>query len=173
VLLQGLLDDARGMQPDGTEAAAATGDDADDVLLLDDGAMAEDGDDWGGKAAAERSTDSEVMAAAAAAAGDPTASSAAAGRAVLASHSLYKLVLRTASLEVHLHVRVYDNYPLLPPMFQVTKLFDLREDQQHRAGAAAAGEVIGGAESCAVLWHCSVVADSPCKRCRSCVAGSI
>jgi hypothetical protein len=46
------------------------------------------------------------------------------GRALQAAHSLYRLVLRTTALEVHLHVKVFFSYPLCPPVFSVTKMLD-------------------------------------------------
>jgi hypothetical protein len=61
--------------------------------------------------------------------GEGQADPAAAGssgqeRALQASYSLYRLVLKAPALEVHLHAKVYYSYPLCPPVFNVTKMLD-------------------------------------------------
>jgi hypothetical protein len=48
-------------------------------------------------------------------------------QALLARHSLYRLVLRSSALEAHFHVKVFMAYPLCPPVFVVTRLLDIRD----------------------------------------------
>lgn len=139
-LLQGLLEDDRAAN------GAEPGADGDKQLELvqqqqqrrgEEGAALEERQDQGAGGAeeyagmddglglllAEASAGSELLP------GEGGADAAAAGssgpeRTVRASHSLYRLVLKAPALEVHLHGKVYYNYPLCPPVFAVTKMLD-------------------------------------------------
>jgi hypothetical protein len=138
VLLMGLLDDARPAQqesggPDGAPAAAPG---AAEVLLLEPGEAGYEEGEHLEEAVADMEAegepsapDSELLLAVegeGAPGGSSGDSASAGGRALLASHSLYRLVCRAGALEVQLHVMVFHSYPLCPPVFQVTKLLDLR-----------------------------------------------
>lgn len=133
-LLQGLLEDDRA--PNGAEPGAGGvkqqqhGRGEEDAALEErqgqGGGGAEEYagmDDGLGALLAEASAGSELLP------GEGGADAAATGssgpeRAVRASHSLYRLVLKAPALEVHLHGKVYYHYPLCPPVFAVTKMLD-------------------------------------------------
>lgn len=69
-------------------------------------------------------------------------SSASSVRAVMARYSLYRLVLRSPGIEAHLHVKVFMNYPLCPPVFSVTKLLDTKSKSTGPVALQAVNEVL-------------------------------
>jgi hypothetical protein len=141
-LLQGLLEDdraANGAEPgaDGDKQLALVQQQQQQLHMGEEGEAPEERqsqgaggaeeyagmDDGLGLLLTEPSAGSELLP------GEGGADAAAAGsggpeRALRASHSLYRLVLKAPALEVHLHGKVYYNYPLCPPVFAVTKMLD-------------------------------------------------
>lgn len=153
-ILQGLLDDERAGTGGGAEAAGEAGTERDKQQRAEGQQQMEEGQQeqqqQGPEAAAlqdqqqlqsagagdtamledglshmltEASAGSELLPGEA---GADTATGGSSGpeRALLASHSLYRLVLKAPALEVHLHAKVYYHYPLCPPVFNVTKMLD-------------------------------------------------
>lgn len=198
-LLQGLLDDDRGAGgaaggggPEEQQAGGTRGNNNRQLLLLEhgeagevaeagevqleDGAAADayiDADDGSMGLYPEASGGSEVVGDADDAAGGGASG---AGRRLVASHSLYRLVLKAPALEVHFHVKVYYNYPLCPPLFTVTKMLDasqrgdpvvvsdvngvLKLQQQVRPGGFVAGGrkgMVWSLWSGCICWHMHVL----------------
>lgn len=141
-LLQGLLEDDRAVHAGSAVDAGSTPDDQqqqqqmqrqdrDAPVLLDDGMQVEAAaDDFAGQEDSYRDLHAAPSGGSELLPGDDDAPTTAGGagsgvgQALLASHSLYRLVLKAPALEVHFHVKVFYNYPLCPPVFAVTKMLD-------------------------------------------------
>jgi hypothetical protein len=138
-LLQGLLEDDRGGSSAGDKQPGDDGKQAQMLVLQQNGALPADDAQLQDAAAAaeyagadnefkdmlaEASGGSELMQGEGGGDAATATSSGGAERALQASHSLYRLVLKAPAMEVHLHAKVYYNYPLVPPMFSVTKMLD-------------------------------------------------
>ncbi|WIA38614.1 hypothetical protein OEZ86_001924 [Tetradesmus obliquus] len=157
-LLQGLLADEGAASLTGVQASTARaiaaaanqprgvgGDGGDDALMLDEGELLllEDYDEAYEQGAGGYKEPSEAGEASAASeeAGEGGAEVASAQggtqQALLARHSLYRLVLRSSALEAHFHVKVFLAYPLCPPVFVVTRLLDIRDARSGSKGSAA------------------------------------
>lgn len=183
-LLQGLLEDDRAGGSLTGEGPGGDGDKQPQLLLLQGGQEAAAAAAEGAAAAgdyADLDPDFRDLLTEASAGSDlmpgeggvdaATATSSGPERALTASHSLYRLVLKAPALEVHLHAKVFYNYPLVPPVFGVTKMLDTssRSDPvplgdvnealelTQQVGVGAAGSF--GVRSC--YWkHCTVAAAS-------------
>jgi hypothetical protein len=154
-LLQGLLVDEgtaalTGLQAGAARAVSAAVTPANkvggavDALMLDEGEVVfmEDYEEAYEQDYKETSEAGEASAASEAVGGGaPEVASATSGseQALLARHSLYRLVLRSSALEAHFHVKVFLAYPLCPPVFTVTRMLDIRDA---RGGSSKGGVVL-------------------------------
>jgi hypothetical protein len=114
-----------------------------DALMLDEGEVVfvEDYEDAYEQGYKEASDVGEASAASEEAGGGATEVATASNgteQALLARHSLYRLVLRSSALEAHFHVKVFLAYPLCPPVFAATRLLDIRDARAGSSKGSAA-----------------------------------
>jgi hypothetical protein len=135
-LLQGLLAEEGAATLTGLQAVAAdavnkVGGEG-DAIMLDEGELVfmedyEEAYEQGYKEASDAGEASAASEEAGGGAAEVASATSGTEQALLARHSLYRLVLRSSALEAHFHVKVFLAYPLCPPVFAATRLLDIRD----------------------------------------------